>query len=86
MRTFSRAVSKIVDIVTETFAPGTSLRVQVLHADNLPGAHQLRDLFDKTFDCSWLPIGPIAPVLGAHTGPGLVGAAYAAMSVFPALP
>lgn len=34
----------------------------------------------------FLPVGPIAPVLGAHTGPGLVGLCAAPLSVFEGIP
>ena len=33
----------------------------------------LRDLVDKTFKCTWLPMGPMSLVLGAHTGRSMVG-------------
>ena len=33
-----------------------------------------------------LPSGPIAPVLGAHTGPGLVGICAAPLKVFADIP
>ena len=28
----------------------------------------LRDLVDRAFKCTWLPMGPMSLVLGAHTG------------------
>lgn len=76
-RTLRAAIVRIADMVAEQYAPGSRLRVQVLHAANPEGAALLRERFDALFSCDWLPTGPIAPVLGAHTGPGLVGAAYA---------
>ena len=56
--------------------PGSSLRVQVLHSHNSEGAAMLRDEIDARFECTWLPEGHISLVLGAHTGPSMVGAAY----------
>jgi DegV family protein with EDD domain len=85
-RTMARAMRKIVDVIAEDHGEGASLRVQVLHARNPEGAKKLRQRIDARFDCTWLPTGPIAPVLGAHTGPGLVGAAYANRDVYPTLP
>lgn len=85
-RSFNRALAKLVSIAAEDHAPGTSLRVQVMHANNPEGAEQLREMMDREFRCDWLPTSSIAPVLGAHTGPGLVGVAYAAQAKFPKLP
>jgi DegV family protein with EDD domain len=81
-RTFKRAVAGLVKIISDKYAPGTALRVQVLHSFNFEGAQRLRDLADETFDCTWLPEGHISLVLGAHTGPSMVGIAYAPQAEF----
>lgn len=85
-RTFRRAMKKLVDVVSEQHPPGSALRIQIMHAENPKGAERLKELFEARFDCSWLPMGTIAPVLGAHTGPSLVGAAYAPLASYPQLP
>ncbi|MGC9399444.1 MAG: DegV family protein [Anaerolineae bacterium] len=85
-RTLKRAIQKIVDLIAEDVGEGTALRVQVMHANNPKDAVTLRGLIDARFDCSWLPVGSIAPVLGAHTGPGLVGVVYAPLAAYPELP
>ncbi len=41
---------------------------------------------DEFFECTWLSTSSIAPVLGAHTGPGLVGLVYAPVSAIPHVP
>jgi len=61
-------------------------RVQVLHAHNPEGASRLRDLVDERFDCTWLPVGHMSLVLGAHTGPSMVGVAYAPIAAFADIP
>jgi len=81
-RTLRAAILKIADVVAEQYAPGTALRLQVLHGDNPEGAALLRERLAELFKCTWLPTGPIAPVLGAHTGPGLVGLVYAPQAAF----
>ncbi len=81
-RTFKRAVEGLVKIISDKHSVGTPLRVQVLHAFNFEGAERLRDSIDKTFECTWLPEGHISLVLGAHTGPSMIGAAYAPQAVF----
>jgi DegV family protein with EDD domain len=85
-RTFSRAVTHIVDLIAKQHEPGTSLRVQIMHAQNPIGAEALREQIDKLFNVEWLPTTSIAPVLGAHTGPTLVGCVFAPQSLFAALP
>jgi fatty acid-binding protein DegV len=54
----------------------------VLHSANPEGASILRDKIDKLFDCTWLPVGPMSLVLGAHTGPSMVGVAYGSQKIF----
>ena len=85
-RTFKRALQGLVDLISKEFKPGSALRVQVMHAFNPEGADMLRELIDKRFDCHWLPIGPMSLVLGAHTGPSMVGVAFAPMEIFAELP
>ncbi len=85
-RTMERALAKIVEVISEVYPAGTEMRLQALHANNPEGAEQLRALLEKRFKCTWLPTGPIAPVLGAHTGPGLVGIVFAPMAAFPEIP
>jgi DegV family protein with EDD domain len=85
-RSLDRAILKLADTVAERFAPGTAMRFQVLHGHNPEGAAMLRERLAQLFTCTFMPIGSIAPVLGAHTGPGLVGVAFAPMEAFPQVP
>ncbi len=85
-RALKGAIRKIADTIAKQYAPGSALRVQIMHAANPDGATMLRERLARLFDCTWLPVSPIAPVLGAHTGPSLVGVAYAPQSAFADLP
>jgi len=85
-RTFSRALQLITELVGARHQPGARLRIQVMHASNLEAAEKLRAGLSALFDCTLLPISHIAPVLGAHTGPSLVGVAFAPQSAFADLP
>lgn len=85
-RTFKKAVKGLVDLIASQHAPGSALHVQVLHAYNPEGAAMLRGQVDNLFDCTWLPIGPMSLVLGAHTGPSMVGVAYASQAAFADVP
>ena len=85
-RTFKRAVEGLVNLMAEKHAPGSALRVQVLHSNNPEGAEMLRERVEERFDCTWLPLGHLSLVLGAHTGPSMVGVAYAQQAEFADIP
>jgi DegV family protein with EDD domain len=85
-RSFKGAIKGLVDRIAERYAPGSALRVQVLHSQNPQGAAMLRELVDQRFNCTWLPAGPLSLVLGAHTGPSMVGVAYAPAAAFADIP
>mgnify|MGYP001127355193 CR=1 FL=1 len=86
VRTFKGAVKGLVDLIADQHTPGSALRVQVLHSYNHVGAALLREQVDQRFDCAWLPVGHISLVLGAHTGPSMVGVAYASLAAFADVP
>lgn len=86
VRTFRRAVKGLVGLMAKQHPPGSALRVQVLHSYNPDGAAMLREQVDERFDCTWLPGGSMSLVLGAHTGPSMVGIAYSALAVFSSVP
>jgi len=86
VRTFNRAVKRLVDLMESQHGAGSALRVQVAHAFNREGAATLREEIDQRFDCTWLPTRHISLVLGAHTGPTMVGAAYASRGALPDVP
>lgn len=77
-----RSIQGVADVVAQKFGAGTRLRVQLLHGNNPEGIALLREKMTELFECVWLPSMPIAPVLGAHTGPGLVGLAVGPESLF----
>ena len=83
-RTFQRAIQAIPAYIANKFPEGTHLRAQIGHAGNPDGAARLREATDALFKCDWLPECSISPVLGAHTGRGLVGLVFAPVSSLPA--
>jgi DegV family protein with EDD domain len=86
VRTFKGALRGLVEQIKQKHAPGSKLRVQVLHSMNPEGAAMLREQIDHLFDCTWLPIGPMSLVLGAHTGPSMVGVGFGPQEVFDDIP
>lgn len=85
-RTFKRAIQAIPKYIAEKWGEGTFLRAQIGHAGNPDGANNLREALEDMFEIEWLPECSISPVLGAHTGRGLVGVVFAPMNTFPTLP
>ncbi|MBN1368812.1 MAG: DegV family protein [Dehalococcoidaceae bacterium] len=86
VRTFNKAIKGIVDIIEKKNAPGSELRVQVVHAQNPDGANLLQELMAERFKCTFLPQMAMSLVLGAHTGPSMIGLAYANTDVFNSVP
>ncbi len=85
-RTLNNALKGLVKLIAKQYEPATPLRAQIIHALNPEGAAILREEMDKTFVCTWLPVGTMSPVLGAHTGPSMVGIAYAPLADYPEIP
>jgi len=74
-RTNPGAIKCIIKIMEQKVAKGP-LHVAVMHADALDKAEALRNLISSQFDCAELFITEFTPVMGAHTGPGVIGAAF----------
>ena len=86
VRTFKGALKGLVKVMGRKHEPGSELRVQVLHSNNPEGASLLREQVDKIYKCNWLPTGPMSLVLGAHTGPSMVGVGYGLEKAFEDIP
>jgi DegV family protein with EDD domain len=84
--TLKRAIHKMAELVAGWYPSVGKMRVQLLHGDNLPAVEILRERLTQLIDCSFLPTAVVAPVLGAHTGPGLVGLAFAPAEAYQDLP
>jgi fatty acid-binding protein DegV len=50
--------------------------VAILHADAREEAETLRRTIADRFDCDELYVTELTPVMGAHTGPGVLGVAF----------
>jgi len=85
-RTFEQALRGLVDQMTKHHKPGSQLRVQVLHSYHEKAVLLLKEMITPVFDCTFLPINFMSPVLAAHTGPTMVGVAFAPLEIFKDLP
>jgi len=75
-RTTPGAMKRVLEIMEQKIVKGQPLYVAVTHADALDRAIALRDEISSRFDCAELFITEFTPVMGAHTGPGVVGVAF----------
>jgi len=85
-RSEKRAVKALVSHMESCYPTGSELRVQMVHGQNLEGLDLLCRAIEKRFVCHWLPTIHMSTVLGAHTGPSLVGVAFAPQSLFSDFP
>ena len=85
VRTFRGAIKGLVNLIAKQHKPGSELRVQVAHSANPEGAAILQEEMAKRFSFEAVPFGPMSLVLGAHTGPSMIGIAYAPKEVFEGL-
>jgi len=83
--TWKRALNRIPEVVASMFSEGQRLRVQLLHGQNLEGVELLRQAISRKFICQFDPVAIVAPVLGAHTGPSLVGLGVGDPNLFDGL-
>jgi DegV family protein with EDD domain len=75
-RTTEGAMKKILEIMEKKIPRGRPVHVAVMHAAAPERAQELKDLIAKSFNTVELFITEFTPVMGVHTGPGLVGAAF----------
>lgn len=85
-RTMKRAVQKLADLAGKFHPEGTPLRVQLLHGKNPESLAFLRELMESRYPCHWTPTATVGPILGAHTGGGLVGMAVGPFHLFKDIP
>lgn len=76
-RTFRGALGKLVEMVGQNHAKGTSLVAQVSQAANPAASVVLHQLLGEAFKVRWLPDAHTSLVLSAHTGPSLIGLVFA---------
>ena len=74
-RTHARAMRRLLELMHERVGEGW-VHATVMHADAADAAEDFRRLVETQFRCRELFISQFTPVMGAHTGPGLVGIAF----------
>jgi DegV family protein with EDD domain len=75
MRSRQRALERLVEETAKVV--GTRpIRASVFHADVAEEAQQLAERVQRAFRCIEFFISEFTPVMGAHTGPGIIGIGY----------
>ena len=75
-RTMPGAMKRILKIMGQEIVKGQPLHVAVMHADVLDRAKELENEISRRFNCAELFITEFTPVMGVHTGPGVIGVAF----------
>ncbi|HID63293.1 MAG TPA: DegV family protein [Anaerolineae bacterium] len=73
VRSKRKALVRLLDVIEERVGPGTPIRAAVLHAEALDEAKELEQKVRARFNCTEYYFTELGPVLGTHTGPGVLG-------------
>jgi len=79
-RTIPAALEALTDNLISIYNK-TPVWVNVLHGRFQHGAEMLSEMAEERLNVAKLEISRISPVLGVHTGPGIVGAAVVPMKL-----
>ena len=74
-RTKARAIQLMLRRMAQ-LAGDRPLHVAILHADVPQEAEELRQKVVERFNCAEVYVTELTPVMGAHTGPGVLGVAF----------
>ncbi len=76
VRTQTKALERIVDLIEERTAGKKNIRLATLHADNPDTARFILDKALERIPAVEQVFSEVSPVIGTHAGPGAVGLAY----------
>jgi len=75
-RSIDSALKQILKVMKRKIVKGQPVHAAVMHADALDRAIELKNRISSQFDCAELFITEFTPVMGVHTGPGVIGVAF----------
>lgn len=75
-RTMKSAINRMLKLMESVAVPEQLLHVAVMHADSRGEAITFKDRITSQFNCREIFITEFTPVMGVHTGPGLIGVAF----------
>ena len=74
-RSRNKATQRLLSAM-ESHVSSNPVHVMVMHANAAQDAEALSREVEMRFNCAELLLGEFTPVMGAHTGPGLLGLAF----------
>ncbi len=75
VRTRRKAVEKMIEMMAEQVGE-RPVHASVFHGDALKEAQRIAEEIESRFNCVEFYITEFTPVMGAHTGPGVIGLAF----------
>lgn len=75
-RTMKSAINRMLKLMKPLAKKSHPLHVAVMHADALEQAISFKNRISSQFECREIFITEFTPVMGVHTGPGLIGVAF----------
>lgn len=78
VRTKSKAVARVLELVAEQLAGESNIHIATLHANAEAEARELLDTAGKQLNAVESVLSSVSPVVGTHAGPGTIGLAFMA--------
>jgi DegV family protein with EDD domain len=75
VRTRPKAVKKMIEMMEEKVGQ-RPIHLSVFHGNALEEAQRIGEEIQSRFDCVEFYVTEFTPVMGAHTGPGVIGLAF----------
>jgi DegV family protein with EDD domain len=75
-RSMKSATKRMLKLMKPLVPKGSPLHVAVMHADAMEQALAFKDKISSQFECQEIFVTEFTPVMGVHTGPGLIGVAF----------
>jgi DegV family protein with EDD domain len=75
-RSMKSATKRMLKLMQPLVTKGRPLHVAVMHADALEQAMSFQNKISSKFECQEIFVTEFTPVMGVHTGPGLIGVAF----------
>jgi DegV family protein with EDD domain len=84
-RTLPKSLEAIREYLLGVYGTQSPVRVSVMHGQFAEQAHILQEMLAEKLNVAKSEVLRISPVLGVHTGPGVVGAAVVPATLFEGL-
>jgi len=75
VRVRPKAIDHLVQILRQR-SQGNPVHVTIMHTNVLAEAEELKQRISSEFNCAEIYVTDFTPVMGLHTGPGLLGLAF----------